>query len=731
MQGRFDRDDYRQGMNVCLNIIPIEEGAAPRRSGTRLGGPTRNGAVAVLREYNVNGSQPLDLELTAGHLRVWVAGGALLLTGSAIVITAISSANNAVFTSAAHGLLTADQVIFTITSATSYAGISQVLGQRQLAVTKLTNDTFSLVDALTGATIDGTLITLGTTSGLAAHKIFDLATPYAVGDLQQIRIVQDGNQALLLHNKYVPQVFIAANSAGVAQTPTLAAATFYDGPYLDVPSDGTTLTPGATSGSITFTASAITSINGGAGFQASDVGRFFRIFSEPLAWAVGTGYVATNVVKNAGVYWTAVASSTGVEPQLDNGTHWIINTTAAAWTWGTIQSISSTSAFVGTLAAAVTTPDNIAGGNLLYTNPAVSWRLGAFTPAVGYPAVGTYYQGRVWLGAAAPNRFDGCVSNDFATNGYINFAPTGKDGTVADNNGISGTLNAKEIESFLWMVPDEQGVLAGTQSGEWIIASSSSGEPITATSILTREMTRYGSLNQQAIRIGRATIFIDRDTRKVYEYMANYFTQKFVADNLTLKSKHLTVGGVAEIAFMRELTPVIWVRLNNGGLIGCTYKHDDPIKPMEFNGWHRHQLGTNRKIISIQGGPANGGETDTLSMVTQDPITTFCYVEFLQTIWDAGDTLLTAWYVDGGAIPAGADKLTVGGQKIIRIYGLWYMIGQTLSVWGAGLDLGDFTVSAAGTIDLPLNAASSLFTDELLASITAAGCTDLSVPIMG
>ena len=113
MQGRFDRDDYRQGMNVCFNVIPIEEGAVPRRSGTRLGGPTRNGVYAVLREYNVNEAQPLLLELTAGHLRVWVAGGALLLTGTAKVITVISSANNAVFTSVAHGLTTGDQVIFT------------------------------------------------------------------------------------------------------------------------------------------------------------------------------------------------------------------------------------------------------------------------------------------------------------------------------------------------------------------------------------------------------------------------------------------------------------------------------------------------------------------------------------------------------------------------------------------------------------------------------------------
>ena len=67
MQGRFDRPDYRTGMNLCLNIIPIEEGAAPRRSGTRLGGVTRSGNYGVLREYNVDQEQPYDLELTAGN----------------------------------------------------------------------------------------------------------------------------------------------------------------------------------------------------------------------------------------------------------------------------------------------------------------------------------------------------------------------------------------------------------------------------------------------------------------------------------------------------------------------------------------------------------------------------------------------------------------------------------------------------------------------------------------
>jgi hypothetical protein len=695
-----------------------------------MGGVTRNGSYGVLREYHVDEAQPYDIELTAGYLRLWRAG-AQLVTEPGLDVADISTDDPADFYVPGHGYSTGDQVICTLEGATTYAGIDQILG-RQLSVTVIGVNDFSLSDALTGTVIDGSLITFANITGLVVYKIFELTTSYAEADLQQVRIVQDGADALLLHNSYKPKkLTITTNSDGVFSTAALTDVVFHDGPYLDFPSDGSTLTPNATSGSITFTVSATTSVNSGKGFLSSDVGRQFRFFSEPLAWASGTAYTAGNLVKEAGTYWKAVQSSTGVQPSTDNGTNWVIDPTAAAWTWGTISSISSPTAFVGTLASTVTYPDNTASGNLLYTNAAVAWQLGAYSDTTGYPSCGAYYQGRVWLGGAAKNRFDACVSNDFSTNGYINFAPTGLDGTVADNNGISGTLNAKEVENFLWMLPDEQGVLAGTQSGEWIISSSGGGEPITPTSIATREMTHYGSINTPAIKIDRVTVFVQRDGRKVYEYMANYFTQKFVADNLTLRSKHLTVSGVAELAYMRELTPVIWARLNNGGLIGCTYKHDDPIKPIEFNGWHRHQLGTGRNVISIQGGPANGGETDTLSLVTQDPDTGFCFVEFLQTLWDDSDDLLSAWYLDGGLNAAAAEKLTVDGVDVIRIYGLWYIAGETVSVWAAGVDCGDFTVTLGGTLDVPLNVGTSLFTDSRLEDVTALGCTSLSTDIVG
>src|SRR5258706_13826497 len=111
MEGRFDKPDYRTGLNVCLNVIPIGEGSAPRRSGTRLGGVTRSGAYAVIREYHIDQAQPYLIELTAGHLRIWQAG-ATLVTNPGTPVAGVSSTNPAVITCTTHGLHAGGQLLF-------------------------------------------------------------------------------------------------------------------------------------------------------------------------------------------------------------------------------------------------------------------------------------------------------------------------------------------------------------------------------------------------------------------------------------------------------------------------------------------------------------------------------------------------------------------------------------------------------------------------------------------
>ena len=79
---------------------------------------------------------------------------------------------------------------------------------------------------------------------------------------------------------------------------TLGAAAFKDGPYLDPPVDGTTITPSGTSGSVTLTLA-----GGSTRFAATDVGRMVRLFSEPADWSSGTAYAVGDQVKFDNAYY--------------------------------------------------------------------------------------------------------------------------------------------------------------------------------------------------------------------------------------------------------------------------------------------------------------------------------------------------------------------------------------------------------------------------------------------
>src|SRR6202012_668294 len=139
-------------------------------------------------------------------------------------------------------------------------------------------------------------------------------------------------------------------------------------------------------------------------------------------------------------------------------------------------------------------------------------------------------------------------------------------------------------------------------------------------------------------------------------------------------------------------------------------------QPASFSGWHHHELGHGRGVISIRAGPGVGGELDSLSMITQDPDTGLCYVEVLTTLFDEDTAIEQGWFVDGGLAPAFVvEEIPATG---VVMYGYMPLAGQSLDVSIAGLDLGTYTVSSIGTITVPYGAdAGGLFTHDFLAAL--------------
>lgn len=368
----------------------------------------------------------------------------------------------------------------------------------------------------------------------------------------------------------------------------------------------------------------------------------------------------------------------------------------------------------------------IRGPALLYNQTIRTWRLGVYSNTTGWPTCGTYHQGRIWLGGVVSNRFDACVPNGFIGT-EINFAPTALDGTVSDSNGISYICDGKEVNQLLWMEPDQQGVLFGTQEGPWLISAPSPGA-LTPTNIQAARINGPGSANIEPRRAENTLIYTHRFTRKLNEAFADVFSGKFSAPNLSERAKHLTVSGIAEIAYQQELVPTIWARRNDGTLIGATYKRDTLTTSQgpTIIGWHRHSLGSGRLVESICVGPSQNGNLDTLSMVTNDQNTGVRHIEILTDLLDEGFALTDCWFVDNGIVPSSTvvqAAPTGGTYGSLLVNGLWDHNGKKVTAYIAGLDCGDYTVSN-GSITVPFGdglsagTANGLFTAALVQSFT-------------
>lgn len=368
----------------------------------------------------------------------------------------------------------------------------------------------------------------------------------------------------------------------------------------------------------------------------------------------------------------------------------------------------------------------IRGPALLYNQPVITWQLGVYSDTTGWPTCGCYHESRIWFGGVVSNRFDAAVSNGLIGT-QINFAPTAPDGTVSDNNSISYICNGEDSNLFEWFEPDQQGIIVGTQAGEWLISAPSAGA-LTPTSIKATRITKAGCANALPRRTEHTLVLIQKYGRKVLEYFADVFSGKFSAPDLTDRAKHLTVSGIAEIDYQQELAPTIWHRRNDGALIGATYKRDTLMNSQgpTIIGYHRHLLGSGRLLESLSVGPSIGGNLDAPSFITNDPSTGVRHIEVMSDLLDEGFTLTQCSFVDDGIVPTSTVVQagpTGGAYGSLLVNGLWPHNGKTVTAWIAGLDCGDYT-AASGSITVPFGdgisggTASGLFTAALVQSFT-------------
>lgn len=730
-QGQYDRPLYKKSLAKSFNGFPVDEGTWTRRPGTQFLGVTCNGKPGRAIPFDFSEVNPYNLEFTDNALRMW-NGTQLVTTNDSQTVSSISSASPAVFTVPAPTTWATNNQCYFEFSSPSQAVTGAALLNRQFNIIVISPTTFSVVDSVSGQPINGTGLTALTP---VVNRVLNITTPYSVAmaDWHSLRSVQSYNLAMLLHGSVAPQALQVASLPTTNKFATFkySTALFQDGPYLDPPSSSIA-TPGGTSGIIqlvvgynTFSASTVYGVGvpvsyGGNdyvslrnnnvgnipsssptqwkvlplgsmvntnGFVSTDIGRMIRFFYAPPIWSPATTYgVGANVTYNGEYFTSLTGSNTNNEPDISLSA-WTINTSIAYYTWGIITQVQS----------ANTVLMQIQGAPLLDTTPSQLWRLGAWSDTTGWPTCGCYYGGRFWFGGAIPNRIDSSQPN-----APFNMAPTLQDGTVADNNGISYTFNSDSQDQIFWMEPDVIGILCGTQRGEWHVTSGTPnqvGSPMTPSSIIATRVTKYGSTNILPVKTGLSLCFVQRYARRLLEYLADVFSGRFYGPDLTTYARHLGARQFKELAYQQELVPIVWGRMGDGSFAGTTYRRISLFSTQEpeFNGWHQHQLGSNRFIESICVGPSNDGSIDALAMVTNDPAKNIRYMESMTTLLDETDPLYLSWFLDTASTPPAAQL----ANNAITFYGLHHYDGRTVSIFAAGIDCGDYVVEN-GQVTVPL-----------------------------
>ncbi len=623
-QGRSDLPAYKQAMNVCMNGFPVEEGAWTRRSGFQFIAPTRNRLVAKLMPFFAVDASYL-MEFTNLNLRFY-QGTSPLFTTTHSTVTASSLAAQflTVTLTSGTGFVVGDDVMLWAPTTLDYAAIGP-FRNRVMQVTAVSGNDITVGDETGAAFGAGVTSSANALATCVLYQILQMATPWTgttvLADLRSVQANDVGTtNSIILSASSQPYLVTVSDAGAVSIAPMIIE----DGPYLDAQSDVATVS--GYSGSITLTPTTTT-------FSATDIGRCVRMFSQPAAWASGTTYAQGDNVTYAGGYWQSlVGSNLGVIPGTLNASNvmvWGANPQAASWAWGYITAQATTTATVSIQSTALL-PAN--GATL------TSWRLGLYTDG-SYPTCGAYHDGRLWLGGAVPNRFDGSSSNDFN-----NFTPGDPFGVVTDATAISRVLNGDDLDQIRWMSSDPQGLLIGTAAAEWLIQASTLNEPLTPTSIQANRVTKYGSAFVQPLRIGMVLAIIQRYGQRVLEHFSSAAVTGggYVARHLNEFAKHVTAAGVTELAYQEEKAPILWARMTDGSLAGCTYRRTSryATEPPVFQGWHRQVLGGSyagtmvRAVSSIAVLPNDDGLSDLLYVATSDTALANGSVEVLRPIYE-------------------------------------------------------------------------------------------------
>lgn len=282
------------------------------------------------------------------------------------------------------------------------------------------------------------------------------------------------------------------------------------------------------------------------------------------------------------------------------------------------------------------------------------WALGAWGPHTGYPGEVEYFAGRLWF-AGTDDR-----PQTVWTSKISNYSSFGKSVPTADDDAITATLSAKQVNAITDLLPMKDMVML-TTGAEWK-AGGGSNNVITPSTISFSPQSNYGSSSLPGLVVGDSGLFVQGRGAYVRDIGYQFAVDSYTGNDLTVFASHL-VQGYSIVDWCYQQTPfsVVWAVRNDGVLLGLAY-----MKEQQVMGWF-HCDTVNGFVESVCS--VTEGSEDAVYFIVRRVINgqTVRYVERLETRFFSDQR--DCFFVDAGlsydgrstAIAPGATMKLTGG----------------------------------------------------------------------
>ena len=428
---------------------------------------------------------------------------------------------------------------------------------------------------------------------------YQIPSPYAEGDLADLRYVQSADIMTIVHPNYAPRELRRLS----ATKWTLSVITF-----------GSTLAA-PTISSVTPTLGASPSL------------------------AQTYSYVATRISDDQLDESVASAAVTASNQLFDTGALNTINFATSARR-NVYRQSGGLYGFIGQSTGTSLVDDNIAP-DVSRTPPL---NQNPFASAGNYPSAVCYYeQRRVFAGTS--NLPQTVWMTKTGTESNLDYSIP-----VRDDDGISIKIASREANAIRHAVVIGD-LLLLTDHAEWRI--SSAGDILTPATITARPQSYIGISNVQPVTVNNTAIYPANRGGHVRAVGFDFDVQSYVSIDLSLRAGHLfDFKTIRDMDYAKGPIPIVWAVSSDGSLLGLTY-----VPEQQVYAWHTHDTDGLIESIAVVG----EGNDDILYAVISRTIggSTVRYVERLASRYFA--ELKDGFFVDCGVTYSGAAATTISG----------------------------------------------------------------------